>query len=206
MPQVPLRYQISNWRQLPACKSNTSRDLCIRVTDFIQDRRLSGLRIEVVHVEFGVLFAYVVHAKGTLIPKDVQYGLITELSVTQILSELAKYGFFITFHEYEQLPGDQIAYLSTLNQLKFDKLRMLSVHDGDDAITYVVAFNVSQNSRWLDIRYCPSKKEFLEALKNGSAINVSAICKGKGFVWDWLYDWVADIDDIIADNAGALRR
>lgn len=207
--KMPLRYRISNWRQLPACQSNNSRDLKLRVTEFIQDCRLQGLRILLEHKDFGVLFACVVNAQGSLL-SEVNENMIQELTTDEILKELAKYGFLITYHEYEALTGDQIQYLMTINQLGFDKIRLMNVWDyanGEKQSTLqVVAFNISLNPQWLNAGYCPSREEFTKALNNGSAINVSATCKDKNFRWDWLYNWVADINDVIADNAGKLSR
>lgn len=207
--KMPLRYQISNWRQLPACKSNNSRDLHICVTDFIQDERLQGLRISLEHDTFGVLFACVVNSRGTLV-STIDENITSEFTTDQILTELAKYGFLITYHEYAALTGDQIQYLMTLRQFNFDKIRLLNVWDAPRGVKefqlQVVAFNIEQNPQWLNSGYAPSKTEFLAALNNGSAMNVSATCKDKNFRWDWLYNWVADIDDVIADNAGKLCR
>ena len=199
----PLRYQISNWHQLSKCKSNNSKSLYISVTDFIQDNRLSGLRIQVMHNVFGALFTYIVGAKGGLVSK-VYNSETHELSTDQILLELGKYGFYITFKEYENLGGDQLAYLMTLQSLHFDKLRLLNAWDAPNGVKeftqYIVAFNVEQNPDWLNAGYAPSQSEFVEALTNGSAINLTSISETRNFRWDWLYNWVADIDDILKSN------
>ena len=68
--------------------------------------------------------------------------------------------------------------------------------------TYVVAFNVSENVQWLNSGYSPNRTEFNRSLENGTAMNLTNISNTKKYRWDWLYNWVANIDDIISDNEG----
>lgn len=203
--RAPLRYQISSWDQLPDCLSNNSKELHLHVTNFIQDARLCGKRITIEHDVFGVLFAVVVDPAGSIVSQfgdGVEYGI----STNQILSELARYGFLITYKQYGKLPGDLVQYLMTLIQLKFDKIRILNVwdmvHSRKEFKWYVVAFKIPDLPQWLNSGYAPSKKEFLDALESGNAINLSVIGEAQRFDWSWLYNWVADIGDIIEDNAG----
>lgn len=202
--RTPLRYQISNWKQLPNCKSNNSKQLHLHVTDFIQNNDINGVRITLDHDVYGQLFSYVVNASGSLVStfdKDIKYELTTD----DILIQLAKYGFLITFHSWEDLSGDQVQYLMTLQNLHFDKIRLLSVWDAPNGVKefklHVVAFQVEQLPDWLNAGYAPSKTEFLAALNSGYAINISAISETRNYRWDWLYNWVADIGDVLADNA-----
>lgn len=202
--RTPLRYQISNWKQLPNCKSNNSKQLHLHVTDFIQNNDINGVRITLDHDVYGQLFSYVVNASGSLVStfdKDIKYELTTD----DILIQLAKYGFLITFHSWEDLSGDQVQYLMTLQNLHFDKIRLLSVWDAPNGVKefklHVVAFQVEQLPDWLNAGYAPSKTEFLDALNSGYAINISAISETRNYRWGWLYNWVADIGDVLADNA-----
>lgn len=202
--RTPLRYQISNWKQLPNCKSNNSKQLHLHVTDFIQNNDINGVRITLNHDVYGELFSYVVNASGSLVStfdKDIEYELTTD----DILTQLAKYGFLITFHSWEDLSGDQVQYLMTLQNLHFDKIRLLNVWDAPNGVKefklHVVAFQVEQLPDWLNAGYAPPKTEFLDALNSGYAINISAISETRNYRWDWLYNWVADIGDILADNA-----
>ena len=201
---APLRYEISNWKQLPRCKSNNSKQLHIHVTDFIQNNDILGLRITLEHEVYGELFSYIVNASGGLVStfnNDIEYELTTD----EILTQLAKYGFLITFHSWEDLSSDQVQYLMTLQNLHFDKIRLLSVWDTPNGVKefklHVVAFQVEQLPDWLNSGYAPSKKEFINALNSGYAINISAISETRNYRWDWLYNWVADIGDVLADNA-----
>lgn len=203
MDPMPLRYSITDWHQLPNCLSNNSRDLHLNVTDFIQDSRLSGLRIAVNHIQYGTLFAYIVDASGTIItdPVNDDYAITNE----QLLAELAKFGFNVEYVEQAHLSGGQLDYLMTLQKLGYDKLRLLDVssmsYGSTIHKTYVVAFNIAQNPNWLLNTYCASSTEFTEALMNGSAINLTEISKTHNYTWNWL-TYVANIDDIITDNAG----
>lgn len=205
MTRQPLRFRISNWSQLADCKSNNSSELFIRVTNFIQDCRLSGTRIRVEHKVFGVLFACVVNAKGGIISNQDDGHTVFELTPAQILAELAKYGFLVDYSPVKALPGDQLQYLMTLRDLHFDKLRYVSVWDivngQKQFISYVVAFKAEENGDWLNNGYSPSRLEYITALENGSALNVSNISASKNYNWSWLVGFVANIDDVVRDNA-----
>lgn len=202
----PLRYQISDWHQLPGCKSNNDKCLKISITDFIQDPRLSGTRISVEHPTFGNLFTYIVDLSGNLISNlSLSSELQTHLSIDDILLQLSRFGFLITYKEYEHLSGNQLQFLMTINNLHFDKIRLLNVWDVEDGVKqfklYVVAFQVEPLSQWLNAGYAPSNTEFQNALNSGYALNVSALSEAQSFSWDWLYNWVADISDIIESNS-----
>lgn len=200
----PLRYQISNWRQLPACKSNNSRELHIHVTEFVQNFILSGLRIRVDHDTLGTLFACVVGAGGNLISSSSDSNIPFELTPVQILSELEKYGFLVVYNPRSLLKGDQLQYLMTLQNLHFDKIRVLKVrHIGSDVVAYtkhIVAFNIKENPNWIDNTYSASDSEFSKALTEGSAISIDNISETQKYDWSWL-DYVANISDILKDNA-----
>lgn len=203
MLSQPLQYNISDWHQLSGTKSNNSRDLSISVSDIIQDSRLTGLRIQLNHKHFGVLFACVLNAQGNMIT-EFNDNLVVEFTPEQILAELKKYGFLITFEPKEHLPVNQIAYLMSLKEMGYEKLRILNVYTYLNGVKqfqwYVVAFNIKENPTWLNNEYSPSEKEFITALKNGSALNISALSKTNKWSWSWL-NYVANIDDILEDNA-----
>lgn len=200
----PLRYQISNWRQLSQCMSNNSRELHIRITDFVQNYMISGIRIKVEHDSLGVLFACVVGASGNLVSTPVGSDIISELSPSQIISELEKYGFLVTYNPASALKGNQLQYLMTLKGLHFDKLRVLKVrHNGSNITTYtthIVVFNIKENPNWLDNNYAPPEPEFVRSLQKGSAMDITNISNTQKYDWSWL-DYVANIDDILKDNA-----
>ena len=201
---MPLQYNISSWDQLTKCQSNNSVHLHIGVTDYTDDCKLSGTLIQVKHDLFGTLFACLVNASGNLLSADSE-NYMHEFATEQILDELAKFGFNVTYNPREHLDGEQLQYLMTLNQLGFDKLRTLVVYrytqDGHTKSTpTIVAFKADKCSKWIHNKYIENESNFLIALGNGSAVNISAISQDKHFDWDWL-DCVASIDDILRDNA-----
>ena len=198
MKTTPLRYNISDWHQLVDCKSNNSSNLRIAVSDLIQNTNIQGTRLSVQHATYGTLFTTVVGATGELVTPESEVG--RELTVDQILRELARYGFLVTFDAKAHLPGAQLQFLLTLQQLHYDKLRLLTVTSSNYARTYIVAFKIDMHPGWLDNTATATHREFTDAVADGSAFNISTISEAENYRWDWL-DYVANIDDIIADNA-----
>lgn len=206
MSNLPLRYNISNWVQLSECQSNNSADLYITVNQIIDDgsHRLEGTNIQVKHRQYGILFACLVDSKGSLLSPDPESGIIKEFSTDDILAELNKFGFDVTFEINQHLSGEQISYLMTLSALNYDKIRRLPVYEYDNLgdrkySEYLVAFNVDKCSNWIDVNYVCSKVDFLAALNAGTAINLTYMSETQSFDWTWL-TYVANIDDIIEDN------
>lgn len=202
MNNIPLRYNISDWHQLVDVKSNNSQDLYISVSDFVQDKILYGLRIQVKHKSFGVLFSCIVNAQGSLL-SEICDNIIYEFTPEQILLQLEVFGFMVTFNPRQHLPKNQIDFLSKLQGFQFDKIRILNVWHSENGIKcfkwYVVAFNIKDNPDWINNGYSPSEKEFKQSLENGSAMNISALSKDKHWNWSWL-NYVANINDILEDN------
>lgn len=203
---TPLRYNISNWLQLSECRSNNSVDLYITVKQIIDDgsHRLEGINILVNHIQYGTLFACLVDSKGTLLTPDPDSGIIKEFSTDEICKELYKFGFDVTFEINQHLSGEQISYLITLSGLNYDKLRRLAVYEYDSVGSkvfseYIVAFNVDGCSDWLDMNHVCRKRDFLEKLNKGVALNLTHVSQTEQFDWTWL-TYVANIDDIIEDN------
>lgn len=206
--QEPLRYKISSWRQLPNCLSNNSRELRIHITDFFNNEELRGFRISLEHTTMGVLFCCVLQARGSLITDEGAYGA-SELSPTEILKELYKYGFYITYEPITALSGNLLDYLITLDKLGYDKIRVLNVwhyteNGSQESDTKIVAFQANPLGNWLNNGYSANEKEFLDALNAGTAINLTDTSRTKNFRWDWLYGNVLNIEDVIEDNADQM--
>lgn len=201
----PYRYNISNWLQLAECKSNNSVDLYITVKQIIDDgsHRLQGTNILVNHNQYGTLFACLVNSSGSLLTPDPVSGIIKEFSTDEVLAELNKFGFDVTFEINQHLPGDQISYLMTLSDLDFDKIRRLYVYDSTEFgyrySEYIVAFNVEKCPDWINIDYTCSSRVLANAFLTSGAMNLTDLKQTKGFDWTWL-TYVANIDDIIRDN------
>ena len=207
-PTQPLRFKISDWRELINCKSNNDKNLSIRIADIRNPPCLEGFRISVVHPEYGNLFTEILGAKGTMITglsnSNANSTPAFQLDAEHILQELRKFGFYIVFEQRKNLPSNVLEYLNTVRGLKFDKLRVLNTEkklsDGTSEYKwYVVAFRSCAHEFWLNNNYCASEKEFLDALLDGTAINISDFYPAKGFNWSWL-DFVANIDDVLRSN------
>ena len=201
---APLRYNISNWLQLAECKSNNSCDLYITVKQIIDDgsHRLQGINILVNHRQYGTLFACLVDSSGTLLSPDPVSGIIKEFTTDEILAELNKFGFDVTFEINQHLSGSQISFLMTVNDLGYNKLRKLYVQDKPDGkySEYIIVFNVDKcPDAWLDINHLSGKKPFVDALLSSGAMNLTNLEQTKGFDWTWL-TYIANIEDIIEDN------
>ena len=184
-------------------KSNNSPRLSISVTDFIQNKEIAGLRICVEHEKFGPMFTCVLKAHGSIVtcPGNSYYH---EFTVDDILKELYKYGFYITYDPKPALTGNQLEYLMTLDKLGFDKIRLMDVVTYYGPVgtvdKYVVAFNAKEHPQWIENTYTADSSGFTNAVMSGSACNLTAISKTKNYNWDWL-TYVANIQDIIKDNA-----
>lgn len=203
MSQQPLRYNISNWLQLSECRSNNSVDLYITVKQVIDDgsHRLTGTIILVNHTQYGTLFACLINSSGSLLTPDPVSGKIKEFTTDEILAELNKFGFDVTFEINQHLSGAQISYLMTIMDLGYDKLRRLYVQDKPDGkySEYIVVFNVKKCPDWIKDDFVCGKKPFVDALISSGAMNLTDLEQTKGFDWTWL-TYVANIEDIIEDN------
>ena len=203
----PLRYRISDFRQLKDCKSNNSVDLCIKVTTFLNDPRLNALRIQVVHPEFGVLFACLIEPSGTILTKP-EDGDIYYLTPGQILDQLRVFGFLIEYNPVTSISGNQLDYLVLLSHLHYDKIRVMSVWTAPLGVkeftTHIVAFNADAHGDWLNAGYSASSEEFTKGLYAGTVLDISAISETQNYDWSWLYGWVGDIDDILNDRLGCV--
>lgn len=196
----PLIYTITDWHQLRNVKSNNSRDLRIIVSDIIREDILNGLRIQIYHNLYGPLFVCVLNAEGTLITTETGTETV-EFTTERILQELAKYGFFVTYDQVDNLPIEQLAFLNTLMGLGYDKLRVLNVKkdkDKDITYTYLIVFDVDKSpARWLVNTHVATYAEYTKVLQDGGAVNITD--KADKWLWQWL-DFVANISDILDQN------
>lgn len=205
-PKPPLRYQISNLHELPGCLSNNSSHLRISVADIQDDTYITGIRIEVSHTKYGALFTYMVDAIGSIV-SEVEY--YNPLSISQLLNELARWGFLVTYNPTKRLNSKVVEWLMTVSKMGYDKLRIMQVQDGTDVITgniiyknYIVVFNVKDLPDWLGINYACTKSEFDKAITSGHAMNLNIIYEQTNNLnFSWLVGFVANIDDVLSQNA-----
>ena len=194
-----LQYQISDWDQLSKCQSNNSPDLKISVSEYMQNWDIEGKKIEVKHPTYGTLFAYTILPKGNLIT-DITHQDLCVMHKETLLNELRRYGFYVDYQEEAYLSPGQVNLLRTIQGLRFDKIRIFSIHDisSDFSDTIrITAFNISQHDQWLNPGYSPSSVEWQSAILDGSAFNVSGLDEAMKYNWDWMYNGVYDIDSIL---------
>lgn len=202
----PLRYNISDWHQLPECKSNNSRELKLVVTDLIKNSVLEGVVIKVMHETFGVLFACTVGGSGNLLTTAKGLASPYELPTATILQSLEVFGFYITFNKRAALKGDQLKFLMTLDNLGYDKIRLLRVNCYEpktgalNVETHIVAFMIDKCPNWLDNTCYEEEKTFVSLLRRGGVFDVSSLSVAHNYDWSWL-DYVANIKDILSDNS-----
>lgn len=115
----PRYYAIDNWQQATNCISNTDSSLKIRYTQFVNSHILEGGRIQVVHPEFGVVFAAFTEATGTF----VDYDSDAFLSTTEILKGLRQLGFDIRFKTNPKLNNATLEYLRSAVNLGYTTVR-----------------------------------------------------------------------------------
>lgn len=115
----PKIYAIDNWRQATNCISNIDTSLKIRYTQFVNSHILEGGRIQVVHPEFGVVFAALTSASGTLVDYDKDAFLDTKA----ILRALKQLGFDIRFKDNPKLNEATLLYLKSAVTLGYTSIR-----------------------------------------------------------------------------------
>lgn len=207
MDKSILQYRISDWHQLKDCKSNTSPDLKISITDFINNDEIQGTRISINHPYYGSLFSMLVgdYCCGSLVSPIVDDDLYARnketIGINQIiLNELARYGFYVFYKEEEHLPLAQVEFLKAIKTFNFDKLKLVSVFEDKDLTQtkiYLAAYNIEALPAWINAGYSPSRSEWVQAISKGYALNVSTICKNSEFKWDWMYNQIVDLNALL---------
>ena len=203
-----LRYDIDSWDQLPGCLSNNSRHLHLTY-DVVIDKPLTGGVIRVEHDRYGCLFSYVVQGSGNLLSSQ-EDGTLFELTTGQILSELRKFGFIVSFSKTPVIDDDQFKLLCTVNDMGLSKIRVMYVdvnkhgyntQDGcsDQRTAYLVAFNEKNLPIWLsNCHYC-SEEEFKDAVVKGYCVNLTYVKGGlqPSHNWVFLTDKVLNVVDLL---------
>ena len=184
-----LNYRITDIKYLPECKSNLSQDYSLEIKNYVNNNKLTGTRIAVRHKVFGIVYAYVVNAEGNLV--DTEY---IESSIPSILDDLKRFGYNIIYEEYKYLPQEQIDYLKSLLDLKFDHLRFIQTHDNLKPI--LVAFKLKDNPKWISIFYKVKGQEYEKAILSGTAFNISEKL-GPDYNWNFLIDKTVPIQYLI---------
>ena len=195
-----LRYNISNWSQAIQCLSNNCKDLHISVMNVGGYDFKDGQVVSVVHPMYGTLFAATVCGHGELISDSDQQGNpLGWMTTEQVLAQLEKFGFLITYEPQKHLSGDQISYLMVLYNLGFQHINNITVIDDSIGEMKVTAFNGSSHPEFLKYPCCIPLAKYNSYLIDGTILDVSNMSKDEYFQWDWL-TYVANIQDVLREN------
>lgn len=115
----PKYYAIDNWRQATNATSNIDSTLKIRYTQFVNSHIIEGGRLQVVHPEYGVLFACLTSATGSLVDYDPNAFLDT----ASILLALRQLGFDIKFKTNPALNAETRQFLESARLLGYTSIR-----------------------------------------------------------------------------------
>lgn len=199
-----LRYEISDWTQATECLSNNSKQLKIEVSKMVRNKRVRGTRIAVTHPEFGTLFAALIQAAGSFITDTNEIGaVIPEMKTSEILTQLRRFGFDITYVQEQSLPGPQLAYLMKLVELEYDKITEVVVRSRVNGaikdIKTVTAIKSAQNQDMVQFDLVLTEAQYAERAAKGIIFNLTQPSKELNFEWDWLSYTIA-IEDILEAN------
>ena len=202
--ELPLRYKICQWPQAVKCLSNNSRKLKISVSDVLDGKTLQGTLVSVVHSDYGVLFAAMIDGQGEIISKKDPRGLpLAWMTTKEILTQLGKFGFDITYTERLTLNIETLDCLMRLKNLGFDKVTRIVVFDRHDGSLhkhiYPVAIQTKYNQDVLTYGTLITFRKFTERTSDGYMYNLENLDDFK-LKWDWI-DATYNIDDILSENS-----
>jgi hypothetical protein len=194
----PRRYRINKWTQLNNIPSDNSSAVRIKVSEFCQSDILQGININITDPKRGTVFAYTINAQGTL-----SNSTVNELSVEQILQELARWGFNVVFSPEFNLSIAQSRFIRSFLEMGCTHIRPLDVNGINH--TFLVAFNINDKRlddyprnfrrKLLQSTYIFHHQEWNELLTCG-IIQVNKQENYKQFSWNWLH-FVAEINDLV---------
>ena len=201
---LPLRYKICRWPQAVKCLSNNSRKLRIHYSSFMDHELFKGSLIQVTHSDYGVMFTAVIDGEGEIVSKDDNRGLpLPWMTTKEILTQLAKFGFDITYVEKLSLNKETLAYLMKLRNIGYDKITKLYIRQQIDGKVmhrpYFLALQTEHNLDVLTYGMMITEKKFNERLAAGYMFNL-ANADDDRIDWDWI-DALYNIDDVLADNS-----
>lgn len=198
-----LRYSISSWSQATKCLSNNSKDLHISVADYIHNVDFEGQILSVVHTKYGTMFATITNGQGHLISETDEDGRQLPLLTTEeVLRQLEKFGFDITYAEEPNLSGEQLTFLTNLYDLGYDAITRVRIKYPKITRTAYIAYNSSKSVKYLKFDTMVSKTEFDASLECGEIANIAKM--DTSLEWDWL-TYTCQISDLLDDNSVVHR-
>jgi len=119
------------------------------------------------------------------------------MTTSEILEQLAKFGFDITYEEEPNLPEDQLTFLSKILSLGYDAITRVYIRTPKNILPTIIAYNSSITVDYLPFNSEVSKIKFDADLERGSVINIGKM--EPLFTWAWL-TYTCQIQDILDDN------
>lgn len=144
-----------------------------------------------------------IRGTGSLITDvDEEGNDIPFLTTEEILKQIAKFGFFVTYDVKSNLPPKVITYLSELYNLGYDKITEVylgSTTESGSRVwrpTVLVIKSCQDNDDILTFDCKLTQKKFQNKLAANSIVNVT---HEEGMEWDWLH-YIANISDLLDEN------
>ena len=165
-------------------------------------KNLNGMVVSVSHPNYGVLFAAMIEGSGILITDVDEEGIdIPFLTTEEILRQLMKFGFYITYDVKDNLPIDVFVFLAKLEDLGYDKITRIALESYDVSgnklwLPTIIVMKSEFNPDLLTFDCKVTKKAFQAKLSEASIINVT---HEPGMVWDWV-TYIANISDLLDEN------
>ena len=123
------------------------------------------------------------------------------LSTDEILKQLMKFGFHITYDIKKFLPLDTLSYLSQIYNLGYDKITCVALEDKNVSGNRiwnktVIIFKSEFNDDLLTFGCKLTRKQFYNKLEYNTIIDVT---HEKDLNWEWV-TYTANIIDILNEN------
>lgn len=191
----PLTYAIDNWHQLVNAISNTDPTLKIRVSDFVNSDILQGTRIEVIHPQYGVLFACMTNTSGRLTSWDTGAQLTTQ----NIITALAQLGFDIIFKTHIQVTIPTREFLDAAKNAGYTHIRRIIYKKYNNEIgTFaskglIVCFNEVTHPELLNQFIAPLTRLDADIMRVSPNNNPK-------LDFTWLLDIPMHINSVLTDN------
>lgn len=160
------------------------------------------------HANYGVLFAAMIQGNGLLVTNTDEEGLdLNFLTTDEILAQLMKFGFYITYDIKQNLPNNMLAFLATIDNIGFDKITRVALESSTVSgqkiwEPTILVIKSEHNTDLLQFDCKLTRKAFNEKLSCNYIMNVS---HEEGMVWDWV-TYICNISDILSENADPTKE
>jgi len=143
---------------------------------------------------------------GSLITEIAEDGGdLPFLSTQQILDQLMKFGFYVTYDVKNNLPQETFNFLAQVLDLGFDKITRVALETIDDCGIKVwrptiLVMKSEYNTDLLNFDCKLARKAFNQKLTDNVLMNVTHT---DNIQWDWVI-YIANISDILKENLGEV--